>query len=102
MGGEWHLLTPPLVDSNGVPISPCAGCSLQLFGPLEFSYGRFYTAPGVIGVMLSQGFYLFLCMLIPKRKYWNRINLQTRPSIYLFHQRCWCELVRNKERKLYL
>jgi len=55
MGAEWHLLTPPLLDSNGNPLTPCQGCSLQLFGPLEYTYGRFYTAPGVIGIMLSQG-----------------------------------------------
>jgi len=55
MGGFWSPLTPPSYDSNGNTIQPCAGCSLQLFGPLEFVYGRFYSAPGAIGIMMSQG-----------------------------------------------
>jgi len=55
MGSGWSPLTPPSEDSNGVPIQPCSGCALQLFGPLEFFFGRFYTAPGATGIMLSQG-----------------------------------------------
>ena len=28
---------------------------MQLFGMLEFGYGRFYSVPGAIGIMLSTG-----------------------------------------------
>jgi len=57
MGGQWRRLLPPRNDSlgNRIRCNSPEECHLNLFGLYEAVYGRFYSVPGSVGLMLGTG-----------------------------------------------
>jgi len=65
-GATWQRLAKPTVDSEGKPVvcPPGEACHLNLLGAVDrhadeeawwAGYGRYYSVPSAVGIMLATG-----------------------------------------------